>query len=269
MRRQRSSRRGTTLIEVLVAIALLLIIFLFITSDLIQSSQAENVAATRTESMDAANYLLGVMRTDSTFWSGPGGNDWSSPHGQDPCGNTYPPYTDSITSPTWHQAPACVASGPNPGIFPDLVGVPVFQYMWNAQDQAGDPGLAQLTVWVQVQEGGRLNVYELNSSRADITAIPTNPADVASPPGPNSPPPASPTPKPPPTPTPSPTPKPSPTPQPSPTPVPTPTVRGTATPPPPPTPTPTPTKPPTPTPVPTPTPTKAPTPTPQPSGTFE
>ena len=247
---RRVFRRGTTLIEVLVAIALLLIIFLFITSDLIQSSQAENMSATRTESMDAANYLLGVMRTDSNFWgSGTSVNDWATgPGGSDPCGNGWPPYTDDINSPTWHPAPACTPSGSNPGIFPDMVGTQTFQYMWNAQNQGGSTGVAQLTVWVQVEEGGRLNVYELNSSRGDITPQASNKPVI--------PPTQTPQPTKPPTPTPTPG---STTPPPTSTPKPTPSAKGSGPPTPPPTPTPTPppTKPPTP------------TPTPQPSGTFE
>jgi hypothetical protein len=215
--------------EVYVAIALLLLIFLSISGDLIQSSWAENVSATRSESMDAANFLLDVMRSDPNFWNGPGGNDWAiGPGGNDPCGvNTYPPYTDDINAPTWHPAPACTPSGSNPGVFPDLVGAPVFQYMWDAQEQQGDPDLAQLTVWVQVQEGNRLNVYELNSTRTNVKAVATNAGVLPTPP------PASMTPTPtpssssgshPPTPTPKPTasstPKPSPSPKPSPIPTP-------------------------------------------------
>jgi prepilin-type N-terminal cleavage/methylation domain-containing protein len=242
------SRRGTTLIEVLVAIALLLIIFLFITSDLIQASQAENQSATRTESVEAANYLMGVMRTDGQFWSGPGGNDWASPPlGNDPCGNPYPPYTDDINAPTWHPAPACTPSGNTPGIFPDMVGSnQTFQYMWNAQHQGGDPNAAQLTVWVQVDEGGRTNVYELNSTRGNIFAQPSPTGTLPTPtpkPKPSSSQPASPPSSP--SPPGSPSAKPSPTPKGSGTPSPTPTPTHTATPPP------------------------TATPTPQPSGTFE
>jgi prepilin-type N-terminal cleavage/methylation domain-containing protein len=261
---RRVLRRGTTLIEVLVAIALLLIIFLFITSDLIQSSQAENVSATRTESMNAANYLLGIMRTDNGFWgNGAVLDDWATgPGGSDPCGNPFPPYTDNINAPTWHPAPACTPSGSNPGLFPDMVGDQSFQYMWNAQDQPGSNGVAQLTVWVQVEEGGRTNVYELNSSRGNISAQPTN--TPIKPPTPT--PPATPTPS-----SGSPTPKqttPPPTSTPKATPTPQPTGTGHGPPTSPPT-TPPPTPPPTSTPKPTPTPTPKPTPTPQPSGTFE
>jgi prepilin-type N-terminal cleavage/methylation domain-containing protein len=259
MKRRNSAQknRGTTLIEILVAVALLLIIFLFVTGDLLQSSQAENVSATRSESMEAANFLLGVMRSDGNFWSGAGGNDWANPNlGTDPCGNAYPPYTDNITSPTWHPAPACTPGPGSQGLFPDLVGTPVFQYMWNAQQQGQDPDLAQLTVWVQVQEGGRLNVYELDSTRSDILTVATNQPVTPT----KAPPTPTPTPSPTPTPTPTPkntTPPPTATPNPTPTPVPTATSA------------PTPTPKPTPTPPPTPTPTPKPTPTPVPSGIFE
>jgi type II secretory pathway pseudopilin PulG len=267
MKRRNSAQksRGTTLVEILVAVALLLIVFLFVTGDLIQSSQAENVSATRSESMDAANFLLGVMRSDPNFWS----TDWNiGPAGQDPCGNNYPPYTDDITSPNWHPAPACTPAPGIQGAFPDMVGTPVFQYMWNAQEQGADPYLAQLTVWVQVQEGGRVNVYELNSTRSNILT------EVANSPVLPTKQPPTPTPTPSPTVAPSPTPKtttppPTATPKPTSTPVPTPTPVPTATAKPPPTPVPTPTPQPTPTPPPTPTPTPKPTPTPVPSGIFE
>jgi prepilin-type N-terminal cleavage/methylation domain-containing protein len=225
-RRPLQADRGTTLIEILVAVALLLIIFLFITADLMQSSRAENVDATRSASISAANYLMGVMQNDSTFWQ----SDWTTgPGGDDPCNNPWPPYTDNITSPTWHPAPACTPNASSPGLFPELAGLAspnAFAYMWNAQVQAGDPDAAQLTVWVQMNENGN-DVYELHSTRTNIhppaspagikpppaTACPTN-CTTPTPVPPHSPPPDTPTPKPSasPTTTPKPTPKPSPSP---------------------------------------------------------
>jgi type II secretory pathway pseudopilin PulG len=210
------------LLEILVAVALLVIIFLFVTLDLIQSSQAENESATRTETMNAANYLLSVMRGDPNFWFERTGSAWTGiPGGQDPCGNPYPPYDDTILAPTWHQAPACAA------LFPDLAGVPSFQYMWNAQQRPGNTSIADLTVWVQIDEGGRYNIYEVHSTRSNITppsappgslspppSPPTNPPSVCPPPC-TSPKPPSPTPRatgtsrPPPSPTPKPSPIPS------------------------------------------------------------
>jgi type II secretory pathway pseudopilin PulG len=223
--RSRLSRsRGTTLIEILVAVTLLLMIFLFLTGDLMQSSQAENVAATRTESISASNYLLAVMRQDTNFWS-----DWNTgPAGLDPCGNLWPPYTDSITTQGgWHNAPACLPNGSNAGAFPDLIGVTAFQFKWNAKNQGSppDPRVAELTTWVLVNQGGRQNIYELHGTRGNIAA-PASPAGIL-------PPTATPTscqqpcPSMSPSPPPSPTPRPSPSPRGSGTPKPTPKPSGT------------------------------------------
>ena len=62
-RRSQGTRgtRGTTLVEVLVAVFLMTLIFIFITAELIQSSQAENLASNHSETIAAANYLLGVI----------------------------------------------------------------------------------------------------------------------------------------------------------------------------------------------------------------
>jgi hypothetical protein len=240
-RRSPNHNRGTTLLEVVVAIGLLVIIFLFVTLDLIQSSQAEGVTATHTTEISAANYLMDVIRTDpaSEFWL----KDWGvGPNGGsvDPCGNNWAPYSDSITAPDWHPAPACTPNGSNPGLFPQYAGMPSdssgfpgFSYMWNVQQQGTDPNLAQLTVWVRFNEDGRPSVYELESTRANEVAqsantpvVPTPAQSAAtpcqvncgSPSQPPSHPPVSPTPKP----SHSPTPKPSVSPTPKPTPKPSP-----------------------------------------------
>ena len=224
-RKSSTASRGTTMLEILVATLLLVLIFLFLTGDLIQSSHAENVSATRSETMNAANYMLGVMRDDSQFWA----TDWTlGPENgtlKDPCGNPWPPYTDTMTTLTWHPAPACTPNGTNPGVFPDLVGVPSFQFMWNAQQQGADPDTATLTVWVQIKENGD-NIYELTSTKTHlVTPIP----------GQGSQPTLTPTPTPSispcstncKSPTPTPTPKSSPTARPSPTPTPSPSPKGT------------------------------------------
>lgn len=214
IRRSRShGKRGTTLVEVLVAVALMLLVFLFLTAELIQSSQAENVASDHTQTVSVANYLLGITREDPSlfdhFASGPGGNDL--------CGTAWAPYTDTITAPTWH--PMCTSN------FPELQGTGMqFNYMWNAQLQGSPPDIytATVTVWVMTSEGGRSDIYELKSTRMQTAAQSTNngvtppPTDTPSPQSaPPSTPPASvsPTPRPSPTKTatPSPTPTPSPT----------------------------------------------------------
>ena len=209
--------RGTTLVEILIAVALMLLIFLFLTADLIQSSQAQNLASNHTQTIRVANALLGVMKGDQDFWKSP---DWSQgPQGgaeTDPCLNAYPPYTDtmSVPSPSWH--PVCAAA------FTELAGAGVqAQYLWNAQVQAGDANVAQLTIWVMTNENGRNDVYELHETRANTAPAPVwsavlPPASPTAPPTspvPTTPPPSgTPTPKPSPTATPSKTPKPSPTP---------------------------------------------------------
>lgn len=217
------AHRGTTLVEVLVAVFLITLIFIFITAELIQTSQAENLASNHSETIAAANYLLGVMKGDGTFWNA---GEWASGNGQtDGCGVSYPPYTDSITAPTWHKL--CGTT------FPEIAGQPVAlpstkvgngvnaQYMWNSQIQGGDKNVAQLTIWVMTDEGGRNDVYELHGTRMQTAPTPNysgvfpspSPTSTPSSPPPSTPPPSgTPTPKPSPTATPTKTPKPSPTP---------------------------------------------------------
>lgn len=209
------AHRGTTLVEVLVGIALMTFIFVFLTAELISSAQTENFASNHAESIQAANELLSVMKSDNKFW----GPDWGGASGlTDDCGNPYPAYTDSITAPTWHAL--CTSR------FPELTGPGVnAQFMWNAQFQGIDPNESHLTVWVRTDEGGRNDIYEINATRIKTAPTPTYLAVFPSPsfsatttPTPcptncKSPLPT-PTPKksPSPTPTPSKTPKPSPTP---------------------------------------------------------
>ncbi|MBC5806845.1 MAG: hypothetical protein DLM53_09900 [Candidatus Eremiobacter antarcticus] len=219
-------QRGTSLIEVLIATVILTIAFLFVSGDMIASTQAERQATNRGVTISMANYFIDNMRTDSSFWSEQVGGVWTTaPIGlTDPCGNAFPPYNDSLTTPTWHNVPTCAA-----GPFSNLAKTGKFQYMWRA-DQQADANAADLTVWISAQTGagtGKRQIFAMHQfSRNDPNP---NTSGVM--------PPGSPTP----TPTPTPTPKPSMPP----TPVPTPKPSGTATP------------------VPTATP--APTPTPQPT----
>src|SRR5579872_4718586 len=154
--------RGNTLLEVLVAVALLLLIFLFVTEDLIGSSDAENVSATHSEADSAANYFVGVMHQDPNFWSA---GEWASGNGQnDPCGNPWPAYNDSILNPGgWHPGPACTPGPGVEGAFPDLIGVQSFEFKWLAKTQAGDPRTAELTTWVKVAMGNRQDIFEMHS----------------------------------------------------------------------------------------------------------
>src|SRR5579864_7491245 len=95
-------QRGTTLIEVLVATVVLTLAFLFVSGDMIASTQAEKTSAQRGIAISMANYFLDQMRQDSNFWSSTGsggewdGTNWTgAPLGSDPCGSAWPPYNDS------------------------------------------------------------------------------------------------------------------------------------------------------------------------------
>ncbi len=159
-------KRGTTLVEVLIAMALMLLIFLFLTADLIQSSQAENVASNQSSSTAVANYLINLMKADGNFWNEANWTVAPQPDGnaKDPCGNAWPSYSDNILAPTWH--PGCAS------LFPELAGTGVnYNFMWNAVNQSGDPDAATLTVWVMTDEGGRNNVYELKTTRMNAAPL--------------------------------------------------------------------------------------------------
>jgi Tfp pilus assembly protein PilV len=223
-------QRGGSLIEVLVATVVLTIAFLFVSGDMIASTQAEKQAANRGIQISMGNYFVDYMRQDSNFWSASEqtGGVWSGSPGTDPCGTALPAYGDTITSPTWHPVPTCIT-----GPFANVASHGTYEFMWNATERA-DTNAADLTVWIQAQtaSGNGSEIFELHQlNRNDPTL---NMAGV-------TPPPVSPTPTP--TPTPSHTATPSPTP--------TPSHTATATP----SPTPTPTKTPTPSPTPIPSPT--------------
>jgi len=229
-------QRGTTLIEVLMATVILTLAFLFVSGDMIASTQTEKQATQRGIAISMGNYFLDQMRSDSGFWNltspGPGewdGTNWTgAPAGTDPCGNAWPPYNDSIAAPTWHAVPMC-ANSP----FNNNTNKGTYQYMWLAQEQA-DPRAANLTVWIQVTPvggGGTPEIYQLNELNRNDPSL--NLVGVF-----------------PPSPSPSPTPTPTPSPH---SPTPTPSHTATATPSHTPTPSPTPTPSHTPTPSPSPT----------------
>ncbi len=225
-------QRGSSLIEVLVATVVLTLAFLFVSGDMMASTQAEKQADNRGITLSMGNYLLDTMRTDGNFWNEQTAGVWASPPpGSDPCGNGWPAYNDNITTPTWHSMPMC-STGP----FANDAGHGSYEYMWNATEQSGDVNAANLSVWIAANtadNNGSPEIFELNQlNRNDPTL---NLAGVTPPPPPPSQSPSptptpSPTVKPSPTPTPSPTKTPSPTPKPSPTPTPSPTVKPSPTP---------------------------------------
>lgn len=172
------TRRAQTLIEVLVAIALLAVIVVMITGDLTNITKTDS-AADRSIEISSASFLLGVMKSDENFWTGSasGGVDWNTGP-SDTCYSDLGPYTDPgpSPSPNWHTmptpqpncAPAFQDQGapqqgePDPGSSAAPVG-DVVQYMWNAQFHNGDTNAADLTVWVRRDPGAP--VYEYHAIR--------------------------------------------------------------------------------------------------------
>ncbi len=193
--------------EVLIALVVLTLIFVFVSGDVMAISHGDK-ATDQSLEITAANYYLGFMKADPAFWS----PDWSTGP-VDACDDQLPPYTDSYPSPpaqaNWHdyaycpQAPAF--TNPAPNASPESV-----QYMWNVTQRPDDLNVADLTVWIRRDAGSPIFEYHglryLTPSVQTATPYPT-PTPTSSPTGPPSPTPTpSPTIKPPPTPTPSPTP---------------------------------------------------------------
>lgn len=187
---RRRTRRAQTLVEVLVAIALLSVIVVMITGDLTNITKTDS-AADRSIEISGANFLLGVMKADPGFWNfGSGGNDWRNGP-DDPCYNALGPYTDTGPNPsqTWHTIPT-----PQPGCsfpFTDQ-GAPqqgepgvtespapvgdTIEYMWNASEHNGDPNAADLTVWVRRDAGAPIFEYHAVRYTTPQAAAPTGPS---------------------------------------------------------------------------------------------
>src|SRR5215470_7621753 len=95
--------RGMTLLEVLVAMVLLVLVFIFVAENMIASSWAGSKSAQRSEDISAANYFMALMSGDGKLWS-------SYPDTPvDVCGNAMSPVTDvgPASGGAWHNAPAC------------------------------------------------------------------------------------------------------------------------------------------------------------------
>ena len=224
---KRSHRGGFTLAETLVAIAILGVLVVFMSADLTNVVSIDK-QTDRSLETEAANFLVGVMQSDTGFWNN--GNDWNTGPGT-PCFSVLGPYTDTgpSPSPTWHVMPAtqgigCAPmpfsgqGGPQTGYTGPAVGNTV-EYMWNASKHGDDASAADLTVWVRR--------VDLSSSSPDENAnapIAVVHAVRYQYPNLNSPSPygtATPTPTPGPSPTPTPSPQPSTSPKPKPSPSPT------------------------------------------------
>ena len=224
------ARSGHTLIEVMVAIAILTVVLVFVTMDMTNIASSDS-ATDRTIEISSANYLLGVIKSDPKFWD----TDWSSGPSE-PCLAPLGPYTDSGPSPnpSWHAMPSppagCAAypftdqGDPQPVPSGATPAPPVgdeVEYMWNASEHQGDPFAADLTVWVRRDESSPAFVYHAIRYEYPSSSTPTPEPSASS--GTPTPTPCPtncvPTPTPTPKPTPKPTPSHSPTPKPSPTPI--------------------------------------------------
>jgi len=198
-----------SLIEVLVAVVLLVVVFIFVAEQMIASSWAESKGSQRTQNIASANYLLALMH-GAPLWASPAPVVPAIP--KDACGNPLTPVNDAgPPSGTWHAIPAC------PLTPPELSQV---QYQWAMTNVNLDS--ANLTIWVQNTVGNKTDTYQLHAfshqTPTQLT-LATPPPSPSITPTPSTPPPISPSPH---TPTPSPSPTSTPTPKPSLTPTPIP-----------------------------------------------
>lgn len=171
---RRGVGRAQTLVEVIVAIALLSVIVVMLTGDLTNVRKTDS-AADRSIEISGANFLLGVMKADPGFWTG--GPDKSVDWNSGPAGTCYSqlgPYTDPgpTASPNWHTIPSpqpdCDMPYSDPGApqqgqpDPNASAAPVgdeVQYLWNVSYHNGDPNAADLTVWVRRDSGAPIYEY--------------------------------------------------------------------------------------------------------------
>ncbi len=93
-----SRSRGISLLEVLIAVSILTIIFLFIAQSLVASSRTLNLDASNSTEIAAANYYLGLMKSDANFWQDQSGG-FTTGGAVDVCGNQLAPYDDVYPSP--------------------------------------------------------------------------------------------------------------------------------------------------------------------------
>jgi hypothetical protein len=190
---RRNKRRAQTLVEVIVAIALLSVIVVMITADLTNITKADS-AADRSIEISGANFLLCVMKADPGFWTGgPGGTvDWNSGPDDPNCYAVLGPYTDPGPSPgpspNWHSMPtpqqncafpftdqgAPQQGQPGPDHSPAPVGDTI-QYMWNASEHNGDPNAADLTVWIRRDSVAPIFEYHAIRYTSPAAAPPTGP----------------------------------------------------------------------------------------------
>jgi hypothetical protein len=198
------------LLEILIAVSILTIIFLFIAESLIASSRSLNLNAENSTEIAAANYYLGMIKSDANFWDD-AATGFTTGGAVDMCLNQLTPYDDSFPSPpatpNWHPAPACSAD-PVPQGDPNH-SISRVEYMWSASPNPNNGFAEDLTVWLKTSDSTGDHVYVTHSIRYQDPAPGSPP--VPSPTQSTGSPPAS---APPPSPTPTPTVRPSPSPTP-------------------------------------------------------
>ena len=161
----KSRQRGGMLLEAMVAVVILTIAFLAWAGSMMGASQGQYHAAKHTESIEIANYYLEQMRRDTQFWVSPeyigptgcpSNNCWPTSSQTDPCGVTWPSYSDSgpYNSGTWHTG--CQNLTLETGA---TIGEP-YNFQWRADIHCRggcsgggveDDNAADLTVWVETQ----------------------------------------------------------------------------------------------------------------------
>ena len=171
-RYQRRRARGLTILEVVIAMAILTIAILLFGSGMIAATRAEAKAAEHTQAVMIGNYLIEQVRRDPNFWDAtatgdydplcPGKNCWPhmSPNNLDSAGNVLPPYDDSLATPpsnsAWH-------AGFIPITTPNLT-LPSYHYLWRADPIdstkfSANKGVAAITIELYVDQQGTQDVY--------------------------------------------------------------------------------------------------------------
>jgi type II secretory pathway pseudopilin PulG len=164
--------RALTILEVVMAMAILTVAVLMFGSGMIAATRAEAKAAEHTQAIMIGNYLLEQVRRDPTFWDTklgeynpacPSNNCWQvqAPNNQDSAGNVLPPYDDSLAVPpsnaAWH-------TGFVPLDAPNLV-LPPYHYIWRADeiDQKTfggvTKGVSAITIELFIDQEGTQDVY--------------------------------------------------------------------------------------------------------------
>src|SRR5580704_11821789 len=154
-------QRGTTLLEVLVAVTLLTLVFLLVSQDMIATSVAQSDATSSTVAVGEGNYLLSQMQNDSNFWSEVNPAPSMTPGvGMNSCGTPMPAYSDTYTKPAtnatdgngWHAGDQTIQCNGSTNSLP---------YMWSAAVRGTDTHAANVTVWVNTGNG----VYEVHGMK--------------------------------------------------------------------------------------------------------